>query len=185
MNIFALSNDPNESAQMMCDKHVVKMVVESAQLLSTAHRVLDGECYLEKTSIGRNIQRWLLKDIVMESTLYKATHINHPSSIWARKSNNNYNWLFLHFEELCKEYTYRYKKIHLTEDKLRSILYNVPNNIPVGNLTPIVQAMPDKYKSSHYVDAYRRYYIGEKSGFAKWTKRQAPNWIDDPTYRSI
>jgi|TARA_R110000824_G_scaffold319152_1_gene506260 hypothetical protein len=184
MNIFALSSDPFESAQMMCDKHVVKMIVETAQLLSTAHRVLDGESYTDKTSNGRNIQRWRLTN-AMESQLYKATHVNHPSAAWARESTSNYIWLFSHFEGLCNEYTERYNKIHLTDDRLRSILSYIPVNIRRGNLTSIPQTMPDKYKSSHYVDAYRRYYIGEKSGFAKWTKRQAPNWIDDPTYRSL
>ena len=82
MNIFALSSDPFESAQMMCDKHVVKMIIETAQLLSTAHRVLDGEQYTDKTSNGRSIQRWRLTDAYdMENSLYKATHINHPSAV--------------------------------------------------------------------------------------------------------
>ena len=186
MNIFALSSDPFESAQMMCDKHVVKMIIETAQLLSTAHRVLDGEQYTDKTSNGRSIQRWRLTDAYdMENSLYKATHINHPSAVWTRESSTNYAWLFSHFEGLCDEYTERYSKIHLTDDKLRSILYKIPINIPFGILTSMPQAMPDKYKSTYYVDAYRRYYVGEKSSFARWTKRSIPEWFSDPTYKSL
>ena len=189
MNIFALSSDPFESAQMMCDKHVVKMIVETAQLLSTAHRVLDGESYTDKTSNGRNIQRWRLTSSAhtydMEAQLYKATHVNHPSAVWARESSSNYIWLFSHFEGLCDEYTQRYNKIHLTDEKLRSILSYIPVNIRRGNLTSMPQAMPDKYKSSHYVDAYRRYYVGEKASFAKWPKRSVPEWFTDSTYKFL
>jgi hypothetical protein len=184
MNIFALSSDPFEAAQMLCDKHCIKMIVETAQLLSTAHRVLDGESYTDKTSNGRNIQRWRLTN-GMETQLYKATHVNHPSAVWARESTSNYIWLFSHFEGLCDEYTLRYNKIHLTDEKLRNILYNIPVNIRRGNLTSMPLAMPDKYKSSHYVDAYRRYYVGEKANFAKWTKRSVPEWFTDSTYKFL
>lgn len=176
MNIFALSPDPVESAEMMCDKHIVKMVIETAQLLSTAHRMLDGKEYIDRTANGRRIKRWLHPNSNIEATLYKASHINHPSAIWTRMSDKNYNWLYSHFKALCQEYTYRYGKIHLTEVKLLDILENTPENITLGNLTTLPQAMPDKYKSEHYVDAYRRYYIGDKNGFAKWTKRPTPNW---------
>ena len=185
MNIFALSTDPIQSAEMMCDKHVVKMIIETAQLLSTAHRILDGEEYVDRTANGRRIKRWLHPNSNMESTLYKASHINHPSAVWARKSNNNYNWLYCHFDALCREYTYRYGKIHLTEEKLLDILKNPPDNIAIGHLTELPQAMPDKYKGVYYVDAYRRYYVGDKIGFAKWTRRDTPDWWSDPTYQYL
>ena len=173
MNIFALSSDPGKSARMMCDRHVVKMIVESAQMLSTAHRVLDGEEYVDRSG-KRSVKRWNLN--APRDALYKATHINHPSSVWARFSNNNYIWLYCHFDALCEEYTFRYKKIHATEQKLLDILSMLPYNINIGYLTPIPQAMPDQYKQSLTVDAYRAYYLGEKSGFAKWTKREIPDW---------
>lgn len=184
MNIFALSICPEESAQMMCDKHVVKMIVETAQLLSTAHRILDGEQYTDKTVNGRSIKRWRHPNHNLESSLYKASHVNHPSAVWARECNNNYIWLQCHFEALCSEYTYRYHKKHLTEEKLVDILSHVPNNIQRTKFTPIPQAMPDKYKSSHFVDAYRSYYVGEKTSFAKWTNRSVPQWWNDPSYKS-
>ena len=160
---------------MMCDKHVVKMIVETAQLLSTAHRILDGQLYLDKTKNNRKIKRYLLSD-TREETLYKASHINHHCNIWTRQTNNNYIWLYCHFDALCEEYTFRYKKIHATEQKLLDILSMLPYNINIGYLTPIPQAMPDQYKQPSTVDAYRAYYLGEKYGFAKWTKREIPDW---------
>ena len=82
MNIFALSSDPIASAQMMVDRHVVKMILETAQLLSTAHRILDSEhLYFDKSKNGRNIKRWRLAD-EREQHLYSATHVNNKSAVW-------------------------------------------------------------------------------------------------------
>ena len=114
MNIFYLHPEPRTCAEMHVDKHVVKMIIEYAQLLSTAHRILDGEEYIDASS-GRRIKRWRLADDAMEQNLYKASHINHPSAVWVRQSNNNYTWLFCLFTELLQEYTYRYGKHHATE----------------------------------------------------------------------
>jgi len=100
MNIFFLDTDPKTAAQQHCDKHVVKMIIEYAQLLSTAHRILDGNLYLDKTANGRNIKRWRLDDY-RESILYKASHINHPSAIWAREDLSHYQWLWNLASELC------------------------------------------------------------------------------------
>ncbi len=180
MNIFHLDNDPIVAAQMMCDKHVVKMIVEYAQLMSTAHRVLDGELYLDKTKNGRNIKRWRLKPTAQERLLYKASHVNHPSNIWVRENNNNYRWLYKHFRELCKEYTRRYGKVHMTEEKLKGQLWFSPKNIDqVGKMTRFAQAMPDHCKMDNPVDAYRKYYINEKSYMARWTNREIPNWFQE------
>jgi len=178
MNIFHLDKDPIAAAQMMCDKHVVKMIVEYAQLMSTAHRVLDGELYLDKTKNGRKIKRWKLDGAAQERLLYKASHVNHPSNIWVRENNNNYRWLYKHFKELCKEYTRRYGKVHMTQEKLSSQLWFSPRNInQVGKMTEFAQAMPDDCKMRDAVEAYRKYYIKEKSYMAKWTNRAVPNWF--------
>lgn len=178
MNIFHLDKDPVVAAQMMCDKHVVKMIVEYAQLMSTAHRVLDGELYLDKTKNGRNIKRWRLKPTAQEQLLYKASHVNHPSNIWARDNDKNYRWLYKHFQALCGEYTHRYGRVHATEEKLSSLLWWAPKNINlVGEMTKFVQAMPDHVKMHDPVEGYRNYYIKEKSYMAKWTNRAAPNWF--------
>ena len=98
MNIFYLHKDPEISAKMHCDKHVVKMIIEYAQLMSTAHRILDGDEYEGRTKIGRRIRRWKHPNKNIENTIYKASHINHPSAVWARESVANYIWLYNLFE---------------------------------------------------------------------------------------
>jgi hypothetical protein len=177
MNIFALHTDPVLSAQSHCDKHVVKMIIEYAQLMSTAHRVFDGSLYQGKTKNGRNIKRWLMPDEVLEEVVYKASHVNHPSGIWCRQTKANYDYLYTLWLSLCKEYTHRYGRIHLTQSKLEDILCNAPSNIPHGTLTELPQAMPDDAKMPNVIDAYRNYYRVYKKDFAKWTKRQTPEWF--------
>lgn len=179
MNIFQLSTCPIGSAHMMVDRHVVKMILESAQILSTAHRVLDGELYIDD-STGRKMKRYRLPDS-RESVLYKATHVNHPSSIWARETNNNYNWLYVHFWALCEEYTYRYGKIHACHtSEMFSLLSAPPRGIEVGYLKPVTPAMPEEYViSSDSVVNYRNYYAKGKKHLHTWTLREEPEWIRD------
>ena len=131
MNIFYLDKDPKTCARMHCDKHVVKMIIEYAQLMSTAHRVLDGDPYVSQTLGGRRIQRWKHPLENHEKLLYKASHVNHPSGKWVRESQNHYNWLYKMWEQLCYEYTHRYGRVHLTDLKLRGILAQPPMQIPV------------------------------------------------------
>jgi hypothetical protein len=174
MNIFYLDRDVKTCATYHNDKHVVKMILEYAQLLSTAHRMLDGDEYIDASS-GRRIKRWRLKNESMENILYKASHINHPSAIWVRQSNNNYNWLMCLLQDLLQEYTYRYGKIHAT-DRLVYWLRKPPANIPVGYFTQPTPAMPDEYKVPDSVQSYRNYYVGAKKTMAKWKKRPIPEW---------
>ena len=162
MNIFYLDRDPEIAAQMMCDKHVVKMILESAQMLSTAHRVLDGDEYANKMG------------------LYKLAHKNHPSTIWVRTSSENYRWLFNHYDALMQEYTYRYDKTHATS-RLRDALNKTPDNIPSTQYpnTDPPQCMPEECKGEDTVLAYQTYYIIEKSSFAKWKRREIPEWFNE------
>jgi len=179
MNIFYLNTDPKEAAKLHCDKHVVKMVIEYAQLMSTAHRVLDGTQYLDKTANGRNIKRWRLDSNNEEAVIYKASHINHPSGIWTRQSTQHYMFVYALFKALCKEYTHRYGKKHLTEIKLDSIICNPPKNMTDNGFTQPPQAMPDDVKTESSVDAYQAYYKKYKVDFAKWTNRQTPQFMYD------
>ena len=178
MNIFYLNEDPKISARDHVDKHVVKMIVEYAQIMSTNHRLLDGEMHFGiSVNTGRNVKRWRLSD-ERENILYKACHMNHPSTIWARQSNNNYLWLYSMWDELCREYTYRYGKIHKTES-LKSALMQLPNNIPVGYLTQPTPAMgkfPNCIVEGDSLASYHKYYCEAKRHFAKWTKREVPSW---------
>ena len=175
MNIFVLDNDPAVSARMMCDKHVVKMIVETAQMLSTVHRYLDGQQYIDVSANNRRIKRW--NHPVHDQTLYKSVMVNHPCTVWARTSHMNYHWLAQHGMALCHEYDHRYNNYHMTTRLMRWLLIVPPKNIPRGKMTPFAQAMPDQYKSQNAVEAYRNYYLGEKAGLAKWTNREIPEWF--------
>ena len=176
MNIFVVDESPEVSAQSLCDKHVVKMILESGQMLSTAHRYLDGDLYYEmsKGDRPRKIKRWKLND-EREDKLWKATFMHHPCTVWTLKTSENYMWHQKHAIALCKEYTYRYGKVHSAEN-LIDYLSTLPKNIPQGNLTEFAIAMPDEFKVKNSVQSYRNYYNGAKSRFAKWTLRTQPEW---------
>lgn len=185
MNIFYLSHKIDECVQYHLDKHVVKMPIEQLQLLSTAHRVLDGEEYTDLTANGRRIKRWRLPDD-REQHLMKASHINHPSGIWCRDNDENYQWLFNMTVALLKEYTHRYGKTHACE-KYLPWLKNTPNNIKKGSFYPPTPAMPieckvlaeDPQPGRKYdsLKSYHKYYVTEKIRFAKWKNRPVPEWF--------
>lgn len=178
MNIFVLHEDAKIAAQMMCDKHVVKMIIESGQMLSTAHRVLDGKEYTELSKNNRRIKRWKMPTDFRENLLYKASFAGHPCTQWVMRSDKNYYWLAEHAKELCEEYTRRYGKLHKADDMLSYLRYRHPNNIKITeSITPFAQAMPDEYKTLNAVDAYRAYYLGEKTYFAKWKNGNTPKWF--------
>ena len=177
MNIFYLSESPQQCAEWMVDKHVVKMILETAQLLSTAHRILDGVEYVGESKSGRKAKRWSLGD-ARDYTLYSATHINHPSAVWARSSVENYNWLVDHLFALGDEYTYRYNKKHVTIEKLGYMIQSPPYKLKEWDMTPMPSCMDDEYKvSSDPIQNYRNYYKYGKAALHKWTKRSAPSWI--------
>ena len=175
MNLFYLHKEPKISATLHCDKHVCKMIIEYAQMLSTAHRILDGHEYIDSSS-GRRIRRWEL-DPDREPYLYKASHINHPSAQWVRESAIQYQYMYDLFVALCDEYTHRYGKVHMTDSKLRELLDELPRNIPLGDWRQPPQAMPDDVKTECSLEAYHKYYQVYKSGFAKWTNRPVPNFM--------
>jgi hypothetical protein len=179
MNIFYLDKDPQKCAEMHLDKHVVKMIIEYAQLMSTAHRVLDGEEYYDKTANGRKIKRWRMEDPKYELGLMKASHVNHPSGVWVRASKENYMWLNRMWNYLLLEYTHRYGKRHACADRM-DVLYSWPENIPDGPFTPPTPAMPDDCKiANNSLASYHKYYIEKKVSFAKWTKREVPAWFQN------
>ena len=180
MNIFYLDHDVRKCAEMHNDKHVVKMILEYAQSLSTAHRVLDGVELIGLSDSGRKKKFWTLGDS-RDYTLYKATHINHPSAVWVRKSVQNYMWLAEMLEVLCGEYTYRYGKVHKVErDGLMQLLKNeFPKNLPIAPFTEPTPAMPDDVKIiGDSIKSYRNYYINNKAHLANWKKRQVPEWFN-------
>ena len=182
MNIFYLSEDVKECAQMHLDKHVCKMVIEYAQLLSTAHRVLDGEEYRRLSANNRSIKAWRLPD-GREERLMKPTMMNHPSAIWVRQSDKNYLWLYDMWVELLKEFTYRYGKTHACA-RLIPDLVMLPTNIPKKPFTQPTPAMPDECKvPGNSLQSYRNYYVMNKSHLWSWkgkiNSREVPKWLSE------
>lgn len=156
MNIFFLDENPKLSAQYHVDKHVVKMILETAQLLCGVHHMTEQ---------------------VTEQVPYKLSHKNHPCAIWVRESLSNYLYLCELGLELGKEYTYRYGKRHKSIDVIEWCIVNKPN-IPDIGFTKPATAMPDEYKVDSVVESYRNYYMGAKSELAQWKKREKPFWFE-------
>ena len=176
LNIFFLNINPEICAQEHVDKHVVKMTLEYGQLMSTAHRVLDGTPYYGKTVNNRRIQRYLLPD-EREHIIWKASHFKHPSGIWVRQSLTHYMWLYDLWLEMLKEYTFRYQKIHSAE-RMKQHFINPPVNIPrLGWLSNPPPAMPDKYKANDSITSYHNYYRDGKTLLATWKNRNKPEWF--------
>ena len=180
MNIFYISEDVKECAEMHLDKHVCKMVIEYAQLLSTAHRVLDGEEYRRLSANNRSIKAWRLPD-EREERLMKPTMMNHPSAIWVRQSEKNYLWLYTLWVELLKEFTYRYGKTHACARLIPDLML-LPTNIPNKPFTAPTPAMPDDCKvKGDALSSYRNYYNLNKTHLASWkgkiNSRSVPSWF--------
>jgi len=162
MNIFFLSQNPQEAARLHCDKHVVKMIIETAQLLYSSH--------------------WVLNPTGLNENAYKLAHRNHPCAIWVRTSLTNYMWLASLGWWLCKEYQYRYgeHKTHKSEAHIVWLLNNPPKFIPFADMTPPMLAMPDEYKQEDPIMSYQTYYIESKlkqRGIVRYTKREWPLFL--------
>jgi hypothetical protein len=176
MNIFYLHPDPTICAQQHVDKHCVKMILEYAQLLSTAHRVLDGTLSTGVSASGRKKTSYELAD-ARNAVLYSATHLNHPSAKWVRESSENYQFLFKLWIELMREYHYRYGRVHASM-RLAAHLRHLPSNIPEGAFTQPTPAMPDDYKvAGDSVKSYHNYYNGDKKRMFSWKNRETPSWV--------
>lgn len=154
MNIFAVDSDPVVAAVCLSDAHVVKMVLETAQILSTVHH---------------------LHNPSPPSYCYAKTHYHHPCVVWAGATLANYRWTVEHGMALAEEYTHRYGRTHMSEAVIRVLRVAPP--LPDLPLQPFAQAMPDHFKSDNAVGSYRRYYREAKAHLHKWTKRNAPEWI--------
>ena len=169
MNIFYLNADPVESAKRMCDQHIVKMPLESAQILSTAHRVLDGRLVEGTSASGRKAKRWILPK--WDDKYYLAAYVNHPSTVWARQSSEHYTWLYEHFRALCLQFFERYQHHHSSWTKLNFSLAKLPQNIKDNGFVAPPQCMPDVYKHSDTIIAYNLYYA---SKFTDWCAKGRP-----------
>lgn len=163
MNIFVLHRDPTLAARMQCDRHVPKMVVESAQMLASAvrrHGASDSEM-----------------PMTQKGTPYKGGYAKHPCTLWAGDCRENFDWLLKHGTELSVEYTFRFGKVHACADPIQT-LASLRKYLPKrSTLSTFAQAMPDEYRQKDAVSAYRQYYKADKALFAHWQKgRSAPDW---------
>lgn len=140
MNIFYIDPCPVKAAQMQCDKHVVKMVLESSQMLCAAHHVVEG---------GAPVP-------------YRLAHKNHPSTVWVRSNRKHYDWLYRHFQGLSEEYTERYGKVHLSWEKCHMLLLCAPSGIPDTDWSDPPQCMPDECKRDTALEGYTEYYFNYK-----------------------
>lgn len=175
MNIFILDREPEVAAQYHCDQHM-KMLLESGQMLSTAHRLLDGTKYFVKGKGGRKVARWRLDDH-REDTLYKAGHVNHPCNVWIRESCENYMWVYRLMASLNGENVLRRGKDHKTWTDLKDTLAVLPDNIPNVPMTPFAIATNGVGLNNDPVDAYREFYQIDKARFATWELGRAkPEW---------
>lgn len=166
MNIFVLHTNPITAARMMCDKHIPKMVVESAQMMASAlrrHGAADAIMPIAKTT-GRP---------------YLGGYHRHPCTVWTGDTRHNFLWLAEHGSTLAAEYTSRYGKVHACAGAIEQMTRHA-SLIPTGPVTEFAQAMPDEFKvEGNAVLAYRRYYSSDKRRFASWTKgTPAPSWWD-------
>ena len=153
MNIFILDKDPEKAAHYHCDKHVVKMCLESVQILSSV---------------------WIKNGLPAP---YRLTHENHPCVVWAGACRENLHWMLIHSHALFHAYMARYSRIHKSFYALIELEKTGRPNIPsAGGITPFAQAMPEEYKQEDAVSAYRNYYIKEKACFAKWEYTVTPDW---------
>jgi hypothetical protein len=152
MNIFVLDNEPVKCAKYHNDKHVVKMILETAQLLCGVHWVEGSEAP------------------------YKLSHRNHPCAIWTRECIDNYVWLCQLGLALCNEYTYRYEKTHKSQAVIEWCYDNLPRLPKKTGITPFALAMPIECKVGDAVESYRTYYMVEKRDIASWKNREIPFW---------
>ena len=180
MNIFVLDETPKKSAEYHCDKHVVKMILESGQMMCTSHwlhllsNYYDGE--ITDFKRVKDIQAWLFENThPMEQPPWKISHMRHPCTLWTNESYSNYMWHWELAKELCAEYTKRYHKIHKSEAVIDWLGKNTPRLMQDIGKTPHPICMKDEYKLDGVIDSYRNYYIKDKVRFAKW-KTKEPEW---------
>jgi len=190
MNIFVLSKDPQEAARFHCNKHVVKMILESSQMLCTSHwmHLLESKGKkLTDFKRVRDAQQWLFENTPKEAQPpWKMSHVRHPCTIWTNKNISNYMWHLNLCESLLTEYTLRYKKNHKSEVVAKWLRKNIPVNIESAELTNFVVCMKDEYKIYQEesrldpVASYRNYYLKDKVRFAKWEPHaNTPIWFKE------
>ena len=186
MNIFALSKDPTDAAKQVLDKHVIKMPTETCQMLHTNILYMQ---YVEECEKEPQLKELKAFHKEIGSELMKPAMLNHPSTIWARQSRDNFKWLFVHGRRLCHEYTWRYNKKHGSQVRIEDVWKYKEllreHSYPAKELTPVTIAMDDKYRIENtfndewdfVIESYRHYYLEGKWRIAKWKQDRRPEWF--------
>jgi hypothetical protein len=186
MNIFALSKDPTDAAKQVLDKHVIKMPTETCQMLHTNILYMQ---YVEECEKEPQLKELKAFHKEIGSELMKPAMLNHPSTIWARQSRDNFKWLFVHGRRLCHEYTWRYNKKHGSQVRIEDVWKYKEllreHSYPAKELTPVTIAMDDKYRIENtfndewdfVIESYRHYYLEGKWRIAEWKQDRRPEWF--------
>lgn len=188
MNIFVLDKSPSKAAEYHNDKHVVKMILETAQVLSTVYYTTLG---ITQQKQGKQMRDELTKmySTFPRENFYALSHLNHPSCKWVQYSIDNWKWLLLLGQELCKEYTKRYGKIHACQQVIEWFRENPPvvNTVECDRWwasEPTIPANATSIKEhpifqtwEQAISTYRQYYKVDKRHLAQW-KTQIPEWYD-------
>ena len=181
MNRFIIEDTPKECAMSHCDKHVPKMVVEEAQMLSTVHRMCDGELETRPSKSGkRMVKYWRIPD-EREDILYKAVHMGHPCTVWAMQNEGNYRWAVQMLIALCDEYTHRYGKDHKTEALIPWLMIpptNINKSLKLTQMPLAMGSNPECIDHSDVKGSYRKFYQTKQDRFRMvWSKRPIPEWF--------
>ncbi len=154
MNVFAVDRDPVRAARALCDRHVVRMTLETAQIL----------CTVARTRFGQRAP-------------YRATHPNHPCVVWAAARRANWDWLVAHGLALADEYERRFGRVHASRAVIARVARRGPSPSAIRRRQPFAQVLPEQYRGPDAVGAYRRYYAGDKARFATWRPpSRPPRW---------
>ena len=189
MNIFVLHEDPIIAAQMHCDKHCNKMIVEHAQMLATAYYSTLGisrkkEIPDKQDAVNEMFKGWPRKFEDGTEHHYAITHVNHPCTVWTRECIENFNWLLDCTDALCEDFRRRWKHTPSIKLIINWMRENPPKLPSFGYQTPFAQAMPDCFKSSSAPEAYKQYYA-MKTTYMKleWKFTEIPEWWTDDLIR--
>ena len=176
MNIFVLDYNPQVAAEYHCDKHVVKMILESAQILCAVHHKVYLKT-MKKQYTPLEMEQSLIAESLIKEIPYKLTHANHPCTIWAGTSRSNYLWLTELAKHLNNEFMFRFN--HEVNHKSYVVIANLPDiDLPDTGLTKFAEAMPDYCKVTDCtVMNYREYYKKEKAHILKYTNASTPYWL--------
>lgn len=190
MNIFALDEDPVIAAEMHCDRHVLKMIIEHTQMLTYAYYhtigIFNRKLLIENQEIIHILFDGFPRvDQFGNPKPYGISHYNHPCTKWARECKSNWKWLLDCTISLCNEYEKRWGKVHSVKKLLDWMQIRIPFLKDSNKITPFAQVVPECFISDDPILSYRKYYAIKNSIMqVKWNYSDSPYWWDDEFIKS-